>query len=351
VLDTCRDRVCSVASPIVDFSTSVTHTCAVDAEHRAYCWGDDRFGAIGDGVEAQNAGPLEVTGAEWSAVVAVGEYENHTWGLTSTGETWAWGLNSDAQLGIGRGDSAYGPVALPDRFRTVGGYAAYGCGVREGGELACWGYAPLGPTVFDTPTTIDASTDWTAIAGATGFFCAIRARQLFCAGENVAGQLGLGDRDYRAALTPVGTSWDAIAVSDTHACGIRSGRVWCMGAGADGQLGEGPADDALSPREVPLEGDASRVCAGARHSCAIVDGALFCWGSTAAGQLGVGATAEATLPPTQVGERTDWVLLGCQGVHTCGTHRDGTLECWGTDSHDQTSVGNTPVPLPVVLPD
>lgn len=349
--DRCRQSSCGPRSEVVDVSTAELHTCAVIADGRAYCWGSDMFGELGDG-PALSTGPELVAGPrDYRWILAAGGFEGHSCGGTADHTARCWGRNVDHQLGDGTTQPRDTPWTLPLRYRAIAGGSSFGCGIGEEGSLSCWGYTPFasGGRTIEAPTVLDPNTDWTALAAGSRFMCGLRGEALYCWGYNDAGQLGVGDLDLRTSPSPVSSSWTAIAGGEDHACGIRAGSVWCMGRGSEGQLGA--QANASAPVQVALTGAATAVCAAKAHSCAILDGRLFCWGSNAAGQLGRGAPLSAApLGPAQVGEATDWARVVCAGEHSCALKRGGSLWCWGSDSHHQIAVGQTAVPLELRLP-
>ena len=120
-------------------SAGSNRTCGVTGGGDAYCWGNNNYGALGDGTEERRGGPAEVAGGhDFSAISAGGV---HTCALTDDGEAYCWGLNTFGQLGDGTTDSSLEPVAV------VGGHVfasisagSYGtCAATAAGEVYCWG--------------------------------------------------------------------------------------------------------------------------------------------------------------------------------------------------------------------
>lgn len=207
--------------------------------------------------------------------------------------------------------------------------------------------------------------------------CAIRAGALLCWGENGFGQLGLGDRDHRAAPQAV-TAWPAaasgavtaVSAGRSYTCAVRNGALYCWGANEYGQLGLGKAAAAesrfgtptLEPRAVTLpgRGAVTAIATGWRHTCAVRGGALYCWGDNAEGQLGLGDAAQSSLLETTEFEAQPVTLPGSGAVmaiaagraHTCAI-RGGALYCWGENRYGQLGLAdeaNQPAPKAIVLP-
>jgi alpha-tubulin suppressor-like RCC1 family protein len=92
------------------------HTCGVATNNLAHCWGYDYYGQLGDGgplgIESPNhRSPFAVVGGLPFAAVSAGR--THTCGVTVNGEAYCWGGNTAGQLGNGVPDFATStPVAV-----------------------------------------------------------------------------------------------------------------------------------------------------------------------------------------------------------------------------------------------
>ena len=75
-----------------------------------YCWGQNRYGQLGDGTTIDRATPVRVaTSLPFTAIAASGA---HSCGLTTGGATLCWGYNLDGQLGDGTRDNRSRPVPV-----------------------------------------------------------------------------------------------------------------------------------------------------------------------------------------------------------------------------------------------
>lgn len=85
------------------YAGSGIHSCGLDPQGRAYCWGPDDQGQLGNaGVDADAVAPVpvdSVTGDIFFATLALGL--THTCGLTTSAELYCWGENAQGQLGTG----------------------------------------------------------------------------------------------------------------------------------------------------------------------------------------------------------------------------------------------------------
>lgn len=91
------------------------HTLAVRANGTVLAWGQNDFGQLGNGTINTtgckcNPTPGAVSGL--TNVIAVSGGANHSLALKSDGTVWAWGLNSNAQLGDGTTTNRLTPVQV-----------------------------------------------------------------------------------------------------------------------------------------------------------------------------------------------------------------------------------------------
>ncbi|HEY6477021.1 MAG TPA: hypothetical protein VI456_10595, partial [Polyangia bacterium] len=144
-----------------------------------------------------------------------------------------------------------------------------------------------------------------------------------------------------------------LAAGRAHTCALLSGGyVRCWGANEQGQLGLGDTTDrtAQQPYQnglVSLGGPAAFIATGADHTCALMaDGSLRCWGANSHGQLGLGNTdalgdneAPSSSGPIALGLTVTAVSAG--GDDTCAILADRTVRCWGNNNYGQLGLGNT----------
>lgn len=206
--------------------------------------------------------------------------------------------------------------------------------------------------------------------------CAIRAGVLFCWGDNMFGQLGLGDRDDRFAPQAV-TKWPAkargvvtaVSAGRNYTCAVRGGALYCWGSNDYGQLGIGNLASGESPLgaselepravSVPGRGAITAVATGWRHTCAVRGDALYCWGDNGSGQLGLGDSAQSMF---MLPEREPRLVslpgsgpvtaIAAGRAHTCAI-RDGALYCWGENRDGQLGLAdkaNQSAPKAITLP-
>jgi hypothetical protein len=103
----------------VSVRTSNHHSCAIDGKGDVYCWGDNRFGQLGNPRSA-HAGPVgtfdwvatKVAGVSHAHSLALGEW--HSCALLENGGVFCWGRNHRGQLGDGTNKDRSEPRSIRD---------------------------------------------------------------------------------------------------------------------------------------------------------------------------------------------------------------------------------------------
>jgi alpha-tubulin suppressor-like RCC1 family protein len=94
------------------------HACAVTVTDVAMCWGLNDDGQVGDGTTIHRRQPVRVVGGLKFKSVTANTYSYHSCGVTTTNRAYCWGYNNSGQLGNGTtkypdGELTPVPVAAP----------------------------------------------------------------------------------------------------------------------------------------------------------------------------------------------------------------------------------------------
>lgn len=258
-----------LGGPWKSLSAGVIATCAIDLFDAAWCWGLQQSGVLGTPAAAPGGhySPLPVAGGLtfqslalgwvhacgivtsgstvcWGSGLSLGGLASdvsspsplltnltftslsagarHTCGLTPALEAYCWGENTSGQLGDGSVQPSTTPVLVAGGIRFVmlststvtdlGG--AFTCGLANTGQAYCWGdnqFGRLGDGTTTnrlTPTPVSTSLLFVSIQAGRDFACGMTAaipRELYCWGNNSAGELGSGSTG-APSLTPVRVS-------------------------------------------------------------------------------------------------------------------------------------------------
>ncbi|UQA63895.1 hypothetical protein [Polyangium aurulentum] len=215
-------------------AAGAAHVCALLAGGAIKCWGENHLGQLGLGDnndrgdqpgEMGSALPTVNLGSgQKAAAITAGAY--HNCALLMDGAVKCWGLNGWGELGLGdtqtRGSA---PSEMGDTLPTVNlgpgqkataitAGAYHNCALLVGDAVKCWGRNSLGQlgigddqTRGDGPgemssalptVNLGSGQSATAIMAGSVNSCALLATgALKCWGDNVTGQLGLGDTQSR----------------------------------------------------------------------------------------------------------------------------------------------------------
>jgi len=289
----------------VSISAGSRHTCGVTANAHVLCWGDissAELSAVMSGKDERNTSPVDVSGGLSFAAVSAGE--DHTCGLTTTGAVYCWGDNEYGQLGNGTKVSSLRPVPVAGgyTFRSVRAGVVFSCGITDAGSAYCWG-------------------------------------------ANSFGRLGNGSQVDSSHPVPVSGNlkFAAISAGDGHACGVTpNGKGYCWGYNDSGQIGL--AEGKSSPIPVPIAGGLTfaSISAGRGITYALTrDGTAYSWGS-GMDLLSLSTEEVAVTLPGQIfgTQGLRFKLLSTSFAHACGQTTTGEVYCWGSNKYGQLGNGS-----------
>ena len=343
------------------------HTCAVTGQREVVCWGENGYGQLGDGSDADRFVPVPV--AANASFEAVSAGESHTCALTQEGKAFCWGSNGQGQLGLGLDyptaprRTSPAPVATGLLFTAISAGAYHTCAIDTDGNVHCWGFNRDGQLGIGTeedhrlgPAAVDTQLQFTSVSAGYDHTCAVDTQgRAHCWGGNAMGQLGapaqtICEEDAPCSRSPVQVSgehtWESVSVGDFHTCGLTpDDRAFCWGSNRAGELGTPteelcawpPNSDQLrscSTVPVPVSGSLTfqMLEAGNLRSCGVsTQGTVHCWGVLVSGD----PTPEPVAIPGPVPFRS--VSTGSQ--HACAVGPEGIAYCWGSNDVGQLGAG------------
>jgi len=292
-------------------STGSYATCVLTTEYRAYCWGTNGYGVLGDGTETERHTPVAVVGSRQFRQLET--YGYHTCAIGySDGRAYCWGWNGGGQVGDGTVTTRLRPTAVAGTrvFRQVSTGWNHTCGLTSGNLAYCWGDNHFGQIGDRTeavhrvrPTAVADGHHFIQLDAGWNHTCAVAASgRAFCWGNGRDGQLGNG-RTY-LSFWPRRVSGDltfaAVTAGIFHSCGVTpANRAYCWGSnGVMGQLGDGTTlTQRLTPVAVAGEHPFNQISAGEFHTCARTETAAgYCWGYNFFGAIGDGTTDDRFTP-------------------------------------------------------
>jgi hypothetical protein len=155
------------------------HACGVARSGRAYCWGSNFYGQLGDASNTESLSPTPVHG-NWEFVV-VETGDTHSCGIITSGVTLCWGRNQRGQLGIGSLVDRDTPAAIAFNGRMVQLTSGdnFTCGIDSQGVAFCWGQGDRGQlgtgtlVGADSPTAVDTNLRFFHISAFDSDVCAL----------------------------------------------------------------------------------------------------------------------------------------------------------------------------------
>jgi len=296
---------------VTQIAAGAHHSCAI-AGGELYCWGQNGYGQLGVGDNAQRLYATRVVGFE-APVEAVTAGAGHTCAIAG-GDLYCWGSGSFGALGL----RAQSDELTPQRVDLAGVRAVFASqgGMTEG--------RPRSHT------------------------CAITSgHDLFCWGSNSQGQVGDGSQVDTADPVQVAslTQVTSVALGAKHTCAVAQDKVHCWGNGNEYQLGQDNQDSSPVPLQVAGLTGTTRLTASQRGTCAVLPASVSCWGQNLGDGLGI-IGWEIGLPTDSDHHRS--LQLGTQS----GCSFEGQdVACWGNNLHASFAGDDSSrMQLPTVLP-
>ena len=236
------------------------HSIALTSDDRVVAFGYGGRGQMGDGkTAAVNTIPVRVDIPADVVITAISAGIYHNLALSDDGDIYAWGDNDFGALGDGTAVDKYKPVKLtmPDGAKIVSIAAGryYSVAATEDGKVLSWGlneYGDLGNgTVVGSvpnPTPVTGLDGLTVKSVAVGWhhsFAITSTGAGYAWGADVYGSMGDGE-PYESIGTPKrinapdGVKFVQLTGGIDHSAGLTSeGKVLTWGYGGTGQLGNG----------------------------------------------------------------------------------------------------------------
>lgn len=311
-------------------------SCALAAEGRAYCWGNNDLGQLGDGTRKDHLVPAPVAGGLGFTDLRAGAAS--VCGLTEDKRLFCWGAIGGVGLGMGASGAVLTverptEITLPGTAKPAGLIAdAVGdpCVMGDDGAAYCW-TAEGNQLRVDRVTPPDRSFRAVQLGGMMRKCGITRADELFCWSDVTDGRMELSLRSFsgrwssgafgRFQLLAHGTRFKELIRGDGTCALAVDGKVLCA------------TSDAMEAPEMPaLNPEAEGLTVAALHwrssdRCALTTaGEVYCWSAS-------------ERSPVRIGSGTTFSSLTTRGSNACGIATDGALWCWGENAEGQVGDG------------
>ncbi len=334
--------------------------CALMRSQRVECWGDNRFGQLGNGSTATHRlRPVLVRNVTRAVAVDAGTY--HACALLATGRIKCWGRNTHGELGDRTTKNRRLPVfvrGIVHATRVAAG-EYHTCAVLVGGAARCWGSNLSGEIGDGTvrerhvPTAVVGLVHGiTWISAGRQSTCAVQRGVAKCWGRNQYGQVGDGttaNRPRPRTVTGLGNHTLVVNAGPGLAgetCALvhvpdHGSALFCWGDNANGQLGDGTIKNRHTPvRVAGMQSRVTSVAIGDGSTCAVRLGGLKCWGRNGHGQLGDGTTTGRRRPRQVVGLGRGADKVALEPMSACALLTSGRVKCWGFARSGQLGNGS-----------
>ena len=293
-------------------STGSTHTVAIKTNGTLWAWGNNTNDQLGDSVTTTySRTPVQIgTANDW---VSISAGTSHTVAIKTNGTLWAWGNNYNGELGDGTNENKRNPVQ------------------------------------------VGTANDWASVSAGSSHTVAIKTDgTLWAWGNNLYGGLGDGTTTNRSAPVQIGTKndWKLVSAALWYTVAIKTdGTLWTWGVNNFGQLGNGTIGSGFldyskntnTPIQVGIENtwELITACFGSQHTIAFKkDGTVWVWGRGHWGMLGDG-TEESKSSPVKIGDANIWSFTTGGSARSFAIKIDGTLWAWGSNDYGGLGDGTT----------
>ncbi|KPA10281.1 hypothetical protein MHK_009516, partial [Candidatus Magnetomorum sp. HK-1] len=290
----------SESATYTQVSAGMYHAVALKDDGSVWAWGFNSNGQLGDGTNTNSNIPNQISNLD--NIVSISAGDRHSMALKSDGTVWICGSNSNGQIGDGTTTHRSLPVQVSglNNVIAIKAGAYFSMALKNDGTVWTWG-------------------------------------------SNVYGQLG--DNTTTERYTPVQVSGlsnvTGIAAAKEHALALKNdGTVWAWGLNTDYQLGDGTNTQRNTPVQVSGLSGVTAIDAKYYGSIALKsDGTVRAWGKNGEGQLGDGTTTVKTtlIQPSGLSNVTDVSI----GRHSMALINDGTIKSWGWNAYGQLGDNST----------
>lgn len=309
-------------------STGREHTTAISSDGKVYAWGRNNYGQIGDGTVGNNIErfiPTSVSLPESEVFQSVSSGDTYTVALTTTGILYAWGRNfNGATLGIGNNDlyketpvEVIMPAGVEFIQISASPYGGHTLALASDGTVWAWGInsdGQLGDGTFTNrdvpvPVSMPEGIAFESVDSYHRHSVALSSSgDAWTWGANFRGQLGIGTEGTGTESSipvivemPTGIKFSAIEAGLTNTMALSiDGKAYGWGGNFYGMIGDGSDVDRLIPTETNMPSGVtfSKISTGNHHTLALTPaGNAWSWGrNDFAGSLGNGSDSNSFVP-------------------------------------------------------
>lgn len=350
-------------------ATGHNSTHCIKSNGKAYSWGRNTYGQLGDNSTTQRNTPVSVITTQRFNNIGINSAGYTPMSIKSNGDAYGWGKNDSWQVGDNSPQfnpiNRCTPVAVCDNhnFIKVGGGYGHTLAIDSGNTAWGWGYnnyGCLGDNIIyiPVPVRISPTLNLIEISAGQNYSLGIDTDgQGWAWGYNNLGQLGNNSTS---------TGWQyPIAICGNHTfCRITAaaghslaidihGQAWAWGYNRFGGLGDNTVTQRLTPVAVCGGHSFVEISAGNDSQYGISaaidnNGYAWCWGQNGGGNIGDNTTTSRRTPVAVCGGHSFTDIKSGSNYFTIGLDINGKAWAWGYNQYGElgdntTTQKNTPV--------
>ncbi|WP_372573066.1 RCC1 domain-containing protein [Ruegeria jejuensis] len=354
---------------IVSVSAGLLHTTFLTEDGDVYAFGFNNRGPLGTGDEETRTSAVKIDALDDADIASIENGNGASYAISETGQLYAWGNNSNGQLGLGDLEERLTPQMVEalgnETVVTVSSGTAHTLALTADGQV--WAFGSNTDGQLGSPDALDEDgaparrsaepvlveglpENITSVTADTKTSYAVTSDgRVFGWGESRNGQLLQGDDNGDGTFTP-DTSDVLVPVELTglpnNVVEVKGGARWAMALTDDGDVyAWGPNDEGPTGGldGDPQESDASfyptlitelddvtvvELHTGPNSIIAVTDtGEIFTWGSNSDGRLGFSSDGSVYVP-TQIelgGEADPFLVSATPGDNAREVENDSAL--------------------------
>lgn len=248
-----------VMDNVKNVSIGDQYTMILKTDGTLWSCGYNEYCQLGDGTRVNRTTPVKIM--EDVKSISAGSF--HSMAIKNDGSLWSWGWNNYGQLGLGVDNEDYGqdayrmsPVKIGSGVTMAYAGNSYSMIIKNDSSLWAWGLNSNGQlgdgTTVSRVERMKIMDDVSSVSPGNNHVAAIKTDgSLWMWGLNVNGQLGDGTTSRKLVPTKIMDNVKMVSTGSIHTVALKSdGSLWTWGGNAYGELGDGTTTDKKAPVKI-----------------------------------------------------------------------------------------------------
>jgi len=339
-------------------TVSGNFSSGIDNNGRAWSWGGNANGRLGDNSTTCRNTPVSVLGVvKTFCKISAGGYYVHT--IDKYGRLWSWGGNFYGNLGNNSTISQRTPVSILGATKTfceISGGTNHSLAIDKYGRLWSWGFGKYG-VLGDNDSNQMSKITPVSVGGTVKTFCKIGAGNFHSIAIDYKGKTWawgynlygiISNSNIEPKITPISVTasktFCRIFVGAQTGIGLtNNGSIFTWGSNEYGQLGDNTINLKYTP--VSIGGSTKTFCQivnGYSFNLAIDKyGKIWSWGYNNVRQLGDTTTINKSTPVAVAGLAKTFCKISAGAEHGAAIDQYGKIWSWGLNTSGQLGNNST----------